>query len=378
MLGIRDENGTAQEVVPVTLSDGEERRMHQGLRARTVPFIPDVEIRPMALDTTNEGQQKGFYLIMVGRSLLAPHGVMAQGDDKKRIYWPVRDGTTTRYLNEPELADFYRRRFRGEEERERELDKVRDEGLERLSSGLIWLVVQVVPSLPGRLPTGGALLRHVQRMAWDWADEFWPMSSFGLPLRQTPRLGRFVPGVRRTMWDADNFEKSSARTAFAEFHQSGAGFAAVTPAHQNSFTVLHQPAIEAELLGLFHLLGRHARDARATGELTVRAGLYANLTRTMTLGRPHVMSTEVVQINGALYANGTFTAEPFSVGLDELLSYEGVARVAYQFATDIAGRFGVPDAGLLTETGTLRQDSGGLPEFFPWAESVGLLREQGV
>lgn len=78
VLGIGEDNGTAQRVTPVALSDGEERRMHQALRSRTVPFIPDVDIRPVVMETTDAGERRGFYLIAVGRSLLAPHGVMAQ------------------------------------------------------------------------------------------------------------------------------------------------------------------------------------------------------------------------------------------------------------------------------------------------------------
>lgn len=171
------------------------------------------------------GEQQGFYLIAVGRSLLAPHGVMALGDNKQKTYWPVRAGATTRYLSEPELADFYRRRFRGEEARDQEVDRVWREGMARLIGKPLWV---------------------------------------------------------------------------------------------------------------YH-------------------------------------SAEAVEIPGALPARGEFTVESFSVGLDELLSHEGAARVTYQFAIDIAGLFGIPDTGLVTEKGTLRADSGGLPEFFPWAEGVGLI-----
>ena len=46
--------------------------------------------------------------------------------------------------------------------------------------------------------------------------------------------------------------------------------------------------------------------------------------------------------------------------------------MTYQFAADLAGLFGIPDPGLVTEEGTLRADGGELPKFFPWAQSVGL------
>jgi hypothetical protein len=378
VLGIRDNNGSAQEVTPVDLSDDEERRMHQGLRARTVPFIPDVVIRPIILETDDTGHHKGFYLIAIGRSLIAPHGVMAQGDEKKRTYWPVRSGTTTRYLSEPELAEFYRCRFRGAEERDRELAKVWEDGISGLSSQLVWLAVAAVPSLPGQLPVGGALLHHVQRMAWDWADGFWPKSSFGLFLRNIPRLGRFAPGVRRTTWDADG-DGGFSKTAYAEFHQSGATFSAVVLSDSNDYdSVLDQQQLEAELLGLLFLLGCHAREARASGELTILAGLRAPNSHVLELGRPKIMSPHIDRLSDSQYHLGSFTAEAFSIGLDELLTYEGAAEVTYQFAVDFAGLFGVIDAGLVTGSGSLRQDSGGLREFFPWAEAAGLKREQGT
>ena len=53
--------------------------------------------------------QDGFILIAVLRTTIAPHAALI--DEKLRF--PVRSGTKTRYLSQPEVAAAYAERFAG-------------------------------------------------------------------------------------------------------------------------------------------------------------------------------------------------------------------------------------------------------------------------
>ena len=72
--------------------------------------LKDVEIRVLP---AAEDPDRGFVLLAVPRSMAAPHAVWEPADDRRRLSFPVRDGASTRYLHETELAEYYRRRFAG-------------------------------------------------------------------------------------------------------------------------------------------------------------------------------------------------------------------------------------------------------------------------
>ncbi len=85
-------------------------------------------------------------MIAVPRSPAAPHAVLVN----EALRYPRRNGATTRYLSEPEVAAAYRERLAGARRQSTRISEVQREALERLNpEGLPWVVVTLVPDLPG-------------------------------------------------------------------------------------------------------------------------------------------------------------------------------------------------------------------------------------
>ena len=120
---------------------------------------------------------RGFYLLIAEPSLQRPHAVLI-GD---ALRYPRRDGTTTRYLSEAEVADLYRDRFRGERQQIDRLQQVADEVEASIEKGgadsldiekvdpLAWLTVTLVPHSPSPVPmsfAGQLGSRWPRRAAW--------------------------------------------------------------------------------------------------------------------------------------------------------------------------------------------------------------------
>ena len=130
VIGVREEELRAVELTPVTLADDPTGRYEQILLRRITPIVRDVEIRMLR---SGDQPDEGVVVIAVARSLLAPHAVFKERDDSHRMCWPVRSGTGTRYLDETELADFYRTRFAGVAAQAARLERVQAEGRLRLT-----------------------------------------------------------------------------------------------------------------------------------------------------------------------------------------------------------------------------------------------------
>lgn len=104
---------------------------------------PAFNIKPVPGTTVS----KGFYLLIAQPSPFRPHAVVA-GDG---LRYPRRDGSTTRYLSEIEVADKYRGRFRGEREQLDRLDRIGREALDRVKKDGPWLVAALVPNSAGAM-----------------------------------------------------------------------------------------------------------------------------------------------------------------------------------------------------------------------------------
>jgi hypothetical protein len=127
-----------------------------------------------------------------------------------------------------------------------------------------------------------------------------------------------------------------------------------------------QDALEIQLLALLWMLGQHAADTGATGELLVRAHqLLLEQTgpgRAITPAQiwetfPNMQTGDWDQYK---IADGSFTfreqTHPVdtTVFLDDLVSDERRAvQVAYDIAADVLGDFGVPEPMILRSDGQL-------------------------
>jgi hypothetical protein len=364
LLGVGDNQGQASHANPVDVSDSKRRHITTVVGSRIHPFVQGVQLR--AVPTAQPGH--GFLLIIVPRSSEAPHALTTPGTPALR--YPVRDGTITRWLGEHELSTRYRDRFQAQSEGESRLDQVHREGLSRIAHWQSpWLAVSVVPIVLGERGVGSQRLAaemHFTQSVWS------PVPTS--PLRGAPvRAGR----ARAILTEQINYAGRSQHP-HSELHYNGAGFAAtdrdhklagdpalIGPGMNPSANAILQDVLEIELLALLWMLGQHAADTGATGELLVRAQqLLLEQTGPARTITPAQMC-EPFPVRGDDWsqyqvAHGSFTFHEqtcpvdITVPLDDLVSDEHRAvQVAYDIAADLLGDFGVTEPMILRPDGLL-------------------------
>jgi hypothetical protein len=152
ILGVDDEDGRAAAAPGVPLTDEETRRMHQVVASLVAP-MPTIEINVVSQHGSNTS---GFYIIAVPRSRSAPHAVLVND----ALRFPRRNGTTTRYLSEPEVALAYRDRQAGAADQRHRLDQICDDATRRVNhDDNPWLLVALIPDLAGDMGISSDLLR---------------------------------------------------------------------------------------------------------------------------------------------------------------------------------------------------------------------------
>jgi hypothetical protein len=163
VIGIRDENDVAAEATPVELVDGEEGRLRQTAAGDLAPYAP-FDIRVVE---TSDDPERGYYLLIVPPSPLRPHAVRKGRD----LRYPRRDGTTTRWLTEAEVADMYRDRFRQATDQTERLTAVLEVGLSGIdTSEGACVAVGLVPTTSGSMSIDLAR----RQAAAQWASSFGP------------------------------------------------------------------------------------------------------------------------------------------------------------------------------------------------------------
>ncbi len=385
ILGVADDRAEASFANPVDISDDKQRHITTVINSRIRPFVSGVRIH--AVPTARRGY--GFLLIIVPQSSEAPHAIIDPGGPALR--YPVRDGTTTRWLGEHELSTRYADRFQARSGAESRMDQVHSEGLSRIAHWRSpWLAVSVMPIVLGDRGVGServaAEIRFTQSV---WSPV--PMSPFhGAPMR----AGR----ARAILTEHINYAGRSEHP-HAELHYNGAGFAASDRIYRpagdplligaggdpHADAVL-QDALEIQLLALLWMLAQHAADTGATSELLVRAHL---LLRKQTgdgaitpaqMCEPFPMRADSWDQYQVVHGSFTFREQTHPVDttvfLDDLVSDEHRAvQVAYDIAADMVGDFGVSEPMILRSDGQLnvhrlytpRRDS-----IAAWAQARGL------
>lgn len=136
----------------VGLAEADERWIRQIVGPEVVP-MPVVDVFRVE-DPARPGH--GFVLIAVARSPLAPHAVLVN----EGLRYPRRNGATTRYLSEPEVAAAYRERLAAAGRQSDRAREIEADALGRLSTAedQAWVVTSLVPDLAGELALGQAAL----------------------------------------------------------------------------------------------------------------------------------------------------------------------------------------------------------------------------
>ncbi|WP_433526760.1 AlbA family DNA-binding domain-containing protein [Nocardia pseudovaccinii] len=368
ILGVAERDSAAYASTPVELSADETERMQKICQFTIRPFLPGVRIIPIPLSPQTH---TGYYVVAVPRSPDAPHAVVRGGNDNgdgTLLSYPIRDGQTTRYLHEPEIARRYRDRFTSRQERTAALERIRAEGERRTPAGTGWLMVSLFPSALGtHHSVGSASIARITENVSGWVDTVPPLPSM---IFQDAVHG--FPGLRRAVVTTTSDARAVLHDDYTELHLNGAGFAAIPDdaiqpddpkADRPGFA---QDRLELGLLSMVSLLAHHAAASGAGGDCE----LLAQLRIPAFDVNVRIVKPASLYAPASRFRNGTpdshlevrnsvpVTEQPqlvrVSASLDELTeSPRAVVQTAHALAVDIISQFAVADTCIVRADGEL-------------------------
>jgi hypothetical protein len=334
----------------VALAEADERRIRQIVGSQVMP-MPVVDVLRVE-DPATPG--RGFVLIAVARSLLSPHAVLVNDG----LRYPRRNGATTRYLSEPEVAAAYRERFAAAGRQSDRAREIEADAVGRLSTAddQVWVVTSLVPDLAGDLALDQAALSTAHTELVNQRPLIMPSSL---------AWGQVSIGPRRLLADGSASSDRTARWLSADLHADGAGvFAAhvLRPAPgpaasstdaPNSRSVSADTVVNGILSGL-RFLARHARDrAVAGGNALVRSQLYP-VSQQQPLDLCQYQGGFIDTLGTKVITDAAPVPES-AAPLDALADDgPGLVSTAYLLATGIFQGFGYAEAAQLTRDGALR------------------------
>jgi schlafen family protein len=263
VIGIRDEADVAAELTPVEQVHGEEARLRQIAAGSIAPHAQfDIHVVPSA-----QKSERVYYLLVIPPSPVRPHAVRKDND----LRYPRRDGSTTRWLGESEVADLYRDRFAAATDQVTRAESVLQEGLTQMDMDeqRAYLAVALVPSALGSMSISLARVRQLEEWAvespgtYAWRGFFGGRPNARAGIRRV-RLGSLLAGA-------------PPKSNYAELHTDGAGFACeqagrVPPQEGGGVTSVQIGNVSLlwEVARSLRILGRHAvENAGAWGDAIV-------------------------------------------------------------------------------------------------------------
>lgn len=269
VIGIaEDSQGRAASLGDVAVSDKKIGQMYNSLRARVVPYLPDVWIHNLE---TASGSGRGYVLIAVPGSAIAPHAVRMT--TRPQYSFARRVGRTTAWLEESEIAALYRDRFRLAEEHRDKVQKVLELGSEwarrigPTSGDRIWLEVALVASVPAERFVDPS---HISGLA----DFFREHSKPGAAPH--PALNGFAgqtPTVLRGRLRLEPRVSSVVMEAYADGRVYLRAEVGWPPPSGGAAPVLNLTAMEYWLLALLHAAAAYSSWTGAYGDVDVLVGL---------------------------------------------------------------------------------------------------------
>jgi len=379
-----DEQARAKGAPGVDVTDAEVRRIRQVAASLLSPLplfdvitIPDETTDRQAASSESTGDQNelpsahGFILVAVPRSLKAPHAVLVNDD----LRYPKRNGATTRFLSEPEVATAYEDRAAGAARQASRLTQIEREAFARIDrEQQSWLMLALVPDLPGDFLITTASFDEFQRVTMD--------TDPAMLLRAGVTFQRISVGRRSLLADGTMDQSPLAKYSSLELHTDGAGTfglwmydmtegrytAALTkPPHQMLDDELIALAVVSGLLRL----AQHARDrAAAGGNALVRATLLpASNADSIEIG--HARDHGFPQSRSRTAVREAVRAEAVAA-LDHLASPSApLIATAARLIDEMGQAFGIPELGQLTRDGRVRRPYWGVRRqqaVVEWAE----------
>lgn len=356
ILGVEeDDHAQAVKAPGVAVSDTEISRIYQVVASQVAPHS-QLDVISMIEETPNEkGESTGFLVIAVPRSPAAPHAVPVNNG----LRYPRRNGTTTRYLTEPEVATAYRDRLALLQDQQNRAVQIEQEAIDRLdTSETPWIVVSLVPDLPGDV-----VLSH--RLVKEWEQQIRQerptLLSVGLA------WARANVGHRKLLADGAH-QGRLAKWASLEAHCDGSGvcslramnmrerepFVANTPEKETSEQLALDEHVAINVMSGLKILASHARDrAAAGGTALLRAQIYP-VSSDQPLAIGHLRSF------GGSRSPWLVSVPPppatAAAQLDDIAEFGPSLVSAAAILIDELGQgYGVPEMGQLTRDGRVRR-----------------------
>jgi hypothetical protein len=366
IIGIRDENDVAVEPTPVELVDGEEARIRQTAAGNIAHHISfEIRVVPSESHPT-----RGYYLLIVPPSTLRPHAVRQDHN----LRFPRRDGTTKRWLSEPEVADTYRDRYGLATDQAARVEQVLDEGFGAMDlDGDAFIGLAMVPTGLGSMAIDLARVGAIER----WIREL------GAP---NYLEGFFEPGVLPTAGvGAHRVTLTSLRDTeqrpnwqYVELFEDGTGFACThlsdvrDPRSEHPDTWILNEGLVLNLGRCLHLLGRHAvENCGAWGDALVGVRLVGHAMRLAHLQRTGGPE-RAAEIAGGRELQEAVSRHTLVVEAASTLG-PALSAATRLVATDLFHAFGSAEVRQIDGAGTLRaRYLGGDGELRAWAEQHGI------
>jgi hypothetical protein len=354
VLGIEEDGQARATAAPgVELSEADERRIRQIVGSQVVP-MPVIDVLRVE---DPDRSRRGLVLIAVPRSPLAPHAVVVNDG----LRYPRRNGATTRYLSEPEVADAYRERFAAPRRQADRASEVEADALGRLATteDQAWVVVSLVPDHAGSMVINQATLSAAR-------DELMGRQPLIMPTSHS--WLRVSIGRRRILADGSRDNSRRARFLSTDLHYDGAGtFAAFVlgrrlpqaapSADEPEARQIDDEMVVNGILSGLQFLARHARDrAAAGGNALIRAQLYPvggqqplRLTYNRGFGRGFGDSLgDRIMTDAGAPPERVAPLDALAAGGPDLVT------AAYLLATDVFQEFGWAEAAQFTSDGSVR------------------------
>lgn len=302
-------------------------------------------------DTEEPASGHGFLIIAVPRSPNAPHAVLVN----QALRYPRRNGSTTRYLSEPEVAAAYRDRVAGAARQAERSASVEAEAIRRLDLAVEpWLVVSLVPDLPGDLAITAEAMSDFQRAI---------VNAHALIVPGGYSFVRASVGRRRLLADDTATDSPLPRYVSLELHADGAGVFAARlydllsedrPAGDTVLNRIDDEYVQLAAASGVLWLAQHARDrAAAGGNALVRVTLVPS---------PAAISLEIGHTRTWRDRRGRpvpgialITSEGVSA-LEEIATPgPGLISIAARLADELGQAFGIPELGQFSRDGRIRR-----------------------
>jgi hypothetical protein len=338
IIGIQEDARTcAAAATPVPVDGATTSRMREILRSRVMPWIDGVDIRAVSLP---DAPGLGFYLITVPHSPLAPHAVRTPGPARHQYAYAHPAVPHTRWLEEAEIADAYRSRFRlAQDQAVRGARLFTDNptpAQASVAADAVWAELAIVPVVPGGRRLDAAFVDDV-RAFLDRQRAASPAP--GLALSQEPAVAR-----RRLQFDNG--------MTFLDLHTDGTAFIRAHVAWRGHSMTIPVPMygvfLEYQLLGALHLAVAYARWAGGYGDADV-------LARTNGLADVYLEGSMHKGTTGLETATRTSTdpahvTVPLDAVADDPRRFHLVAR---GLAADLLADYGQAGTRLLRPDGTV-------------------------